>query len=80
MIGANRGRMLVKIGHRQKATFGKAKSSPVPSSHLEKLVIEVSLIEIAARQSGFCQSAMLVSVHAPKGVKESTDAGEFLRT
>lgn len=81
MIGPNPRRWLVKIGHSLEGNVWKVeKLSRRHSSHLAKLVIEVSLIKIAARQSGFCQSGMLVSSHAPKGVEESTDAGEFLRT
>jgi hypothetical protein len=46
--------------------------------HLAKLVIEVGLIEIAARYSGLGQRLMLTAAQTTKDVKESGDACEFL--
>ncbi len=48
--------------------------------HLAKLVIEVSLIEIAARHSGLRQGARFTGAQTANDVKESADARELLRT
>ena len=57
MIATDGELILVKIGHRQNTTLGKfEKLAGRHSCYLAKLMIEVSLIEIAARHSGLGQS------------------------
>jgi len=73
MIDANRGPTLVKIGHRQKATFGNVKSSPRRHpSHLAKLVIDSEISETLREKLRqlTAEQALAVSNEVKEAVRE----------